>query len=114
MYTNPLHTRSTSYLQHYDLIEFHTAPLGSNLSLLQSLFALFATCLAGMREAAGGRQPATTKPPWYSIQYTVYVVVITLTRIIKSGHRTGSTLELRNTAGKKHKQTKGGTRIYHS
>ena len=42
--------------------------------------------------------------------------VLTLTRIIKSVV-TGQalvTLELRNTPGNKHIQTKGGTRIYHS
>ena len=44
------------------------------------------------------------------------VVVLTLTRIIKSVV-TGPapvTLELRNTPGKEHKQTKGGARMYHS
>ena len=46
----------------------------------------------------------------------VVVVVPTLTRIIKSvvTGQAPVTLELRNTPGKKHKQTKGGTRIYHS
>ena len=47
--TNPLHTRSTSYLQCFDLIENHTVPLGSQLSFLRSLSASFATCLTGMR-----------------------------------------------------------------
>ena len=44
------------------------------------------------------------------------VVVLTLTRIIKSvvTRQAPVTLELRNTPGKGHKQTKGGTRIYHS
>ena len=46
----------------------------------------------------------------------VVVVVLTLTRIIKSvvTGQAPVTLELRNTPGKKHKRTKGGTRIYHS
>ena len=46
----------------------------------------------------------------------VVVVVLTLTRIIKSvvTGQAPVTLELRNTLGKKHEQTKGGTRIYHS
>ena len=46
----------------------------------------------------------------------VIVVVLTLTRIIKSAvaGQAPVTLELRNTPGKKYKQTKGGTRIYHS
>ena len=41
------------------------------------------------------------------------VVVLTLTRIIKSvvTGQAPVTLELRNTAGEKHKHTKGGTRI---
>ena len=46
----------------------------------------------------------------------VVVVVLTLTRIIKSvvTGQAPVTLELRNTPGKKHKLTKGGTRIiYH-
>ena len=44
------------------------------------------------------------------------VVVLTSTRIIKSviTGQAPVTLEQRNTPGKKHKQTKGGTRIYHS
>ena len=45
------------------------------------------------------------------------VVVLTLTRIIKSvvTGQVPVTLELRNTPGKtKHKQTKSGTRLYHS
>ena len=46
----------------------------------------------------------------------VVVVVLTLTRIIKSvvTGQAPVTLELRNTPGKKHKKTQGGTRIYHS
>ena len=41
---------------------------------------------------------------------------LTLTRTIKSvvTGQAPITLELRNTPGEKHKQTKGGTRIYHS
>ena len=41
------------------------------------------------------------------------VVVLTLTRIMKSvvTGQAPVTLELRNTPGEKHKQTKGGTRI---
>ena len=48
-------------------------------------------------------------------QLVAVVVVLTLTRIIKSvvTGQAPVTLELRNTPGKKHKQTKGGTRIYH-
>ena len=59
----------------------------------------------------------------YPLLYIV-VVVLTLTRIIKSvvTGQAPVTLELSNTPGKntnkpkvvKHKQTKGGTRIYHS
>ena len=41
----------------------------------------------------------------------VVVVVLILTRITKS---VVTGLELKNTPGKKHKQTKGGTRIHHS
>ena len=46
----------------------------------------------------------------------LFVAVFTLTRIIKSvvTGQASVTLELRNTAEKKHKQTKGGTRIYYS
>ena len=46
----------------------------------------------------------------------VVVVVVTLTRIIKSvvTGQAPATLERRNTPEKKHKQIKGGTRIYHS
>ena len=46
----------------------------------------------------------------------VVVVILTLTRIIKSlvTGQAPVTLELRNTPGEKHKQTTGGTRIYHS
>ena len=42
------------------------------------------------------------------------VVVLVLTRIIESvvTGQAPVTLELKNTPGKKHKQTKGGTRIY--
>ena len=65
IYTTPLHTRPTSYWQYYELIYYHTIPLGSNLSLLRSLSASF-TCLTGMRGAAGGRQSATAKPRWYA------------------------------------------------
>ena len=59
-----LETRSTSYLKYYDLIEYHTEPLGSNLSFLRSPPASF-TCFTGRRGAAGGRQPTAAKPPWY-------------------------------------------------
>ena len=46
----------------------------------------------------------------------IVVVVLTLTRIIKSvvTGQAPVTLRLRNTPGKKHKQNKSGTRIYHS
>ena len=46
----------------------------------------------------------------------LWFVVLTLTRTIKSvvTGQAPATLELRNTPGKKHKQTEGGTRIYHS
>ena len=49
------------------------------------------------------------------VVFVVVVVVLTLlTRIIKPAvtEQAPDTLELRNTPGKKHKQTKGGTRIY--
>ena len=65
--------------------------------------------------------------PYHFVRRTIYhrsqnpryivVAVLTLTRIIIKSVVTGQapvTLELRNTPGKKHKQTKGGTRIYHS
>ena len=47
---------------------------------------------------------------------TVVVVVLTFTRIIKSvvTGQAPVTLELRNTPGKKHTQTKGGTRIVYT
>ena len=57
-------------LQHYEHILYHTVPLGSNLSLLQSLSASFTTCLAGIRGAAGGRQPAAAKPPGIPVFFT--------------------------------------------
>ena len=46
----------------------------------------------------------------------VVVVVLKLTRIIKSvvTGQAPVTLEMRKTPGKKHKQTKGGTRIHDS
>ena len=62
-------TQVDDSLQYYELILYHTVPLGSNLSLLQSLSASFTTCLTGMRGAAGGCQPAATNPPWYQICY---------------------------------------------
>ena len=37
IYSNPLQTRSTSYSQYYKLVQYHTVPLGSNLSLLRAL-----------------------------------------------------------------------------
>ena len=45
----------------------------------------------------------------------VVVVVLTLTRIIKPvvAEQAPISLELRNTPGTKHKQTKGGIRMYH-
>ena len=49
------------------------------------------------------------------VAVVVVVVVLTLTRVIKSVG-TGQapvTLELRNAPGKTHKQTRGGTRVYH-
>ena len=50
------------------------------------------------------------------IVVVVVAVVLKLTRIITSvvTGQAPVTLELRNAPGKKHKQTKGGTRIYHS
>ena len=65
VYASPFHNRSNSYLQHYGLVFYHIVSLGSNLSLLRSLSALFTICLMGMRRAAGGRRPAAAKPPWY-------------------------------------------------
>ena len=46
----------------------------------------------------------------------VVAVVLTLTRFIKSAvtDQAPATLEVRNTPGKKHEQTKIGTRICHS
>ena len=59
-------TQVDDSLQYYELIFYHTTvPLGSNLSLLQSLSASFTTSLTAMRGPAGGRQPAAKKPPWY-------------------------------------------------
>ena len=51
-----------------------------------------------------------------AVVVVVVVVVLTLTRIIKSvvTGQAPVTLELSNTPGKKHKQTRGGTRIYHN
>ena len=57
-------TQVDDSLQNYELILYHTVPLGSYLSLLQPLSASFSTCLTGMRGAEGGRQPAAAKPPW--------------------------------------------------
>ena len=54
--------------------------------------------------------------PRREVHVVAVVVVLALTRIIKSVV-TGQApviLELRNTPDEKHKQTKGGTRIYHS
>ena len=56
------------------------------------------------------------RAPEEACLYIVVVVVLTFTRIIKSvvTEQAPVTLELRNTPWKKHKQTKGGTRMYHS
>ena len=54
--------------------------------------------------------------PRISTQLQFVVVVLTLNRIIKAvvTRQAPVTLELRNTAGKKHKHIEGGTCIYHS
>ena len=55
---------------------------------------------------------------WVLVVFVVVavVVVFTVTRIIKSvvTGQAPVTLELTNAPGKKHKQTKGSTRTYHS
>ena len=66
IYANPLHTRSASYLQYYELIEYHTVPLGSNLSLLQSLSASFTTCLTDMRGTARRASSRRGEAPLYT------------------------------------------------
>ena len=65
--------------------------------------------------ALADRDPAKVR--WCLLWKTALhvVVVLTLSRMIKSVE-TGQapvTLELRNTRGKKHKQTEGGTRMCH-
>ena len=67
----------------------------------------------GYRRTTLEREPGNAAN---SLWAQVVVVVLTLTRIIKSvvTGQAPVTLELRNNPGKTHTQPKGGTRIYHS
>ena len=74
-------------------------------------------CLPGYTMSI--RPPAQDQLPLQRtriVSYSVNVVVLILTRIIKSvvTEQAPVTVELRNTPRKKHKQTAGGTRMYHS